>query len=168
MTEYSPQLPLKQQQRLTNFLQQGTVEQNTLVSFKRGEFSKCRNKKRVCIRSAGLRLEGKNSHGSNTVRRGKQTNKKNRITVLKISRNHPVESFIFQIRKVRTREISWLARKYQCCNKVPVPVLSVSLTQVQFYFTMSLYYNLAFPFSSFLYLSIFFLTKEYTSRDTVI
>ena len=71
VTEYSPQFPLKQQQRLTNFLLQGTVEHNTLVSFKRGDFSKCRNKKHVCIRSAGLWLEGKNSHGRNTVRRGK-------------------------------------------------------------------------------------------------
>lgn len=56
---------LQNNNKLTEFLLQCAIEQNIPVSFK-SKFDKHGNKKHVCIRLAGLRLEGKNYQGRNS------------------------------------------------------------------------------------------------------
>lgn len=65
---------LQNNNKLTEFLLQGTLEQNIPVSFK-SKFNKRGNKKHVCIRLVGLQLEGKNYHERNTVKETQLNNK---------------------------------------------------------------------------------------------
>lgn len=59
---------LQNNNKLTEFLLQGTIEQNIPVSFK-SKFNKRGNKKHICIRLVGLGLEGKNYRERNTVKK---------------------------------------------------------------------------------------------------